>query len=123
MAGVLYIVENATVMYSLGMDGVLYCLKSKNYVQLGIYSIKILKQGIVADLFHGKDQNKVQLGIFFSEKAKIKFSFLPNFTWRVKFIRIFKNRVVGFRSFYYNNYMKSRGFFFQKFATCLPHLL
>ena len=56
MAGVLYIVENATVMHSLGMDGVLYCSKSKNWEFIPL-----------------KYWKKVQSQIYFMEKTKIKY--------------------------------------------------
>ena len=39
--------------------------------------LKILKENLAGYLFHWKDQNKGWLEMFFTKKAKMKYSFVP----------------------------------------------
>ena len=60
------------------MVGVLYCSKGREKVQLGIYSIENADRRFAGYLFNWKDQSKGRLKTFFTEKAKIRYSFVPN---------------------------------------------
>ena len=60
---------------------VLYCSKSRKKVQLGIYSIENAERRSAGYSFHWKGQSKGRLEIFFTEKAKMRYSFVPNCTW------------------------------------------
>ena len=56
-------------------------------VQLGSYIVQKAKKKVqlrIGCLFHAKNQNKERLEIFLTEKAKIRYSFVPNCTGGVK---------------------------------------
>ena len=71
--------ETAKIMYDWGF---LLLKMLKQHAAGDLF--KGPKYQILGDLFHGKDQNKVRLGIYFIENAEITYGWVSNLLKRPK---------------------------------------